>query len=189
MKNQVAHFKSKEYRKFIDDIKSRIQAARIKASLSVNAELIHLYLDIGQSVVERQKKDGWGASIIEQMSRDIQKDFPGIEGFSASNISRMRAFYLAWKDSSSISAQAVPKMSDFLSRIPWGHHVVLLFKIKDYSERFWYLKNHPPHLIPRNTKGEYHEITKINPIKRLRLFTTRLLFCHHLCPGPQGMVW
>lgn len=102
--------------------------------------MIHLYLDIGQSVVERQKKDGWGVSIIEQMSRDIQKDFPGIEGFSASNISRMRAFYLAWKDTNSISAQAVPKKSDFLSRIPWGHHVVLLFKIKDLSERIWYLQ-------------------------------------------------
>lgn len=126
MKNTVAHFKSKEYRKFIDDIKSRIRAARLKASLSVNAELIQLYLDIGQSVVERQKKDGWGASIIEQMSRDIQKDFPGIEGFPASNISRMRAFYLAWKDINSISAQPVPKKADFLSRIPWGHHVVLL---------------------------------------------------------------
>jgi predicted nuclease of restriction endonuclease-like (RecB) superfamily len=140
MKHAVTHFKTKEYRKFIDDIKSRIRAARVKASLSVNAELIHLYLDIGQSVVERQKKDGWGASIIEQMSRDIQKDFPGVEGFSASNISRMRAFYLAWKDINSISAQAVPKKADFLSRIPWGHHVVLLFKIKDPAERVWYLQ-------------------------------------------------
>ena len=129
---------SKEYRLFIENIKSKIRAAQVKASFSVNAELIQLYWEIGRSVIDRQNKDGWGSSVIEQMSRDIQKEFPGIEGFSSSNISRMRAFYLAWKDIKTISAQPVPKIMDILVRLPWGHHVVLLFKTKEFTERLWY---------------------------------------------------
>ncbi len=140
----------KEYRSFIEEIKSKIRTAQVKASFSVNAELISLYWDIGCSVVERQHKDGWGASVIGQMSRDIQNEFPGIEGFSPSNISRMRAFYLAWRGVETISAQFVPKLQgknsaqpvpgirDLLSRLPWGHHVVLLFKIKEPEKRIWY---------------------------------------------------
>ena len=138
------------YRLFIENIKSKIRAARVKASFSVNTELILLYWDIGKSVVERQVKDGWGAAVIDHISRDIQKDFPGIEGFSSSNISRMRAFYLTWKDEVKISvrpvpklgkvnsAQPVPKILEILSHVPWGHNVDLLFKVKTLQQRLWY---------------------------------------------------
>ena len=137
---KIATLGSQEYRSFIENIKSKIRSAQVKASFSVNAELIRLYWDIGLSVIDRQGKNKWGSSVIEQMSHDIQKEFPGIEGFSSSNISRMRAFYLAWKDVKAISAQPVPKLKDknssqkivdFLSRVPWGHHVDLLFKLKE----------------------------------------------------------
>jgi predicted nuclease of restriction endonuclease-like (RecB) superfamily len=148
--NQLIKPSLRDYRSFIESIKSKIRIAQIKASLSVNAELIRLYWDIGRLVVERQKKDGWGTAVIKRISSDIQKGFPGIEGFSSSNISRMRTFYLAWKGirvnsaqpvpklKNKDSAQAVPKMMDFLCCIPWGHHVVLLFKLKKPVERLWY---------------------------------------------------
>ncbi len=136
------------YRVFLENIKSKIRAAQVKASFSVNAELIHLYWDIGQAVVDRQNKDGWGTSVIQEISRDIQKEFPGIEGFSSSNISRMRTFYLAWRNTKVNSAQPVPNFNgsaqlpteimDILFHIPWGHHVVLLFKIKEPLKRIWY---------------------------------------------------
>lgn len=150
---------SKEYRSFIEDIKSKIRAAQVKASFSVNAELIRLYWDIGCSVVDRQMKGGWGSSVVDQMSLDIHKEFPGIDGFSPSNISRMRAFYLAWKDMSAISAQAVPKLPGLLFHIPWGHHVVLLFKIKDSGKRIWYAQKIMEHgwsrpaLVQSNRRG------------------------------------
>jgi hypothetical protein len=98
------------YGSFLEDLKERIHAARIKAALSANRELIALYWHIGKSIVERQESEGWGASVIDRLSRDIQSAFPGIEGFSASNISRMRSFYLAWNGSVAISAQPVPKL-------------------------------------------------------------------------------
>ena len=83
------------YPAMLKDIKSRIQAAQIKAALSINRELIELYWDIGKSIVERQRADGWGKSVVERLSQDIRKAFPGIKGFSSQNLWYMRAFYSA----------------------------------------------------------------------------------------------
>jgi predicted nuclease of restriction endonuclease-like (RecB) superfamily len=85
----------------------------------------------------------------------VQKAFPGLEGFSASNISRMRAFFRAYVVGSENSAQAVPKSGRGKSPhvapkrpadappppvagIPWGHNIVLLFKVRDSAARLWY---------------------------------------------------
>ncbi len=64
--------------------------------MSASRELIQLYWDIGEGIVERQKKEGWGKSVVEKLSNDLRKEFPDIGGFSTQNIWRMRAFYLAW---------------------------------------------------------------------------------------------
>ena len=84
--------------RLLNDIKARIQTSQLKAALSVNRELIALYWHIGRSIVERQRVDGWGRSVVERLSRDVQKSFPGISGFSPQNIWNMRAFFLAWTD-------------------------------------------------------------------------------------------
>jgi len=86
------------YRALLTDIKARIRVAQIKASLSVNRELILLYWDIGEVIVSRQRSQGWGKSVVEQLAADVQKEFPGMAGFSPQNIWYMRAFYLAWTD-------------------------------------------------------------------------------------------
>jgi hypothetical protein len=98
-----------DYRALLGDIKSRIRTAQIKASLAVNRELIQLYWDIGRLIVQRQQTEGWGASVIDRLAGDLQRAFPGLQGFSASNISRMRALFLAYASHSENSAQAVPK--------------------------------------------------------------------------------
>jgi DUF1016 N-terminal domain len=95
--------KSVGYQALLKDIKSRIRKAQIKASLAVNRELIQLYWDIGGLIVNRQRAEGWGKSVVEKLASDIQKDFPGIEGFSPRNLWRMRAFYLAW-----VHSEAMP---------------------------------------------------------------------------------
>jgi len=100
-----------DYRALLTDVKSRIRAAQLRASLSVNQELIQLYWDIGRLIVDRQQAEGWGAGVIDRLASDVQKAFPGLEGFSASNISRMRAFFRAYMSASENSAQAVPKFA------------------------------------------------------------------------------
>jgi predicted nuclease of restriction endonuclease-like (RecB) superfamily len=82
----------------LEDIKSRIRTAQIKAALSVNRELIELYWSIGRDIVLRQKTESWGKSIVDRLAGDLQAAFPAIEGFSPRNVWRMRAFYLAWTD-------------------------------------------------------------------------------------------
>ena len=101
-----------DYRELLESLKARIQQAQIKAMLSVNRELIRLYWDIGRRIVEQQSKEGWGKGVVDRLAGDLQKAFPGIGGFSASNVSRMRAFYLAYAATGEISARAVPKLAD-----------------------------------------------------------------------------
>ncbi len=74
------------YAELLEDLKSRIQTARVKAMLAVNRELVLLYWQIGQSIVERQQAEGWGKAIIEWLATDIQAAFPGLKGFSPCNI-------------------------------------------------------------------------------------------------------
>ncbi len=98
------------YAKLLDDIKSRIRTAQIKAALSVNHELISLYWGIGREIAERQKIERFGKSVVERLAKDLQKEFPGVDGFSERNIWRMRLFYSAWQNPDSILPQAVPEL-------------------------------------------------------------------------------
>jgi hypothetical protein len=86
----------KGYEELLGQLKERIRSAQLRAGLAVNRELIELYWQIGRSIVERQRSDGWGKSIVERLAQDIQSEFPGMTGFSPRNVWRMRAFYLAY---------------------------------------------------------------------------------------------
>lgn len=86
------------YPALLAEIKDRVRGAQLRAHLAVNRELVLLYWQIGRVIVSRQKLEGWGKSVIERLAADIQREFPGIEGFSANNIWRMRAFYVAYAD-------------------------------------------------------------------------------------------
>ena len=81
--------KNGEYLNFRDDIMRRIRSAQYEALRAVNKEMISLYWDIGQQITERQKEQGWGKSVVENLSKDIQKEFPGIQGFGVRNIWNM----------------------------------------------------------------------------------------------------
>jgi predicted nuclease of restriction endonuclease-like (RecB) superfamily len=133
------------YFEFLDDLKLRIQTTRIRATLSVNKELISLYWEIGRSIVERQRAVGWGKSVVERLSRDLRSAFPDSTGFSPQNIWYMRAFYIAWTEDALILQQAAGEIDGIhlpqpLAEIPWFHNVVLFEKLKDPLERIWYAK-------------------------------------------------
>jgi len=103
------------YAQLLEDLKARIRQAQVRAAVAANRELLALYWQIGKAIVQRQRVEGWGKAVIDRLAADIQSAFPGIKGFSPSNIWRMRAFYLTWKEQGKISAQRVPKSEhDFL---------------------------------------------------------------------------
>jgi predicted nuclease of restriction endonuclease-like (RecB) superfamily len=133
------------YPTLLKEIKSRIHTAQIKAAISVNRELIKLYWHIGKSIVERQRKEGWGKSVVERLSQDIQKAFPGISGFSSQNLWYMRAFYSAWTEAISNLQQPVGELDgknlpQAVGDLPWGHNLQLLSKLKDPAKRIWYAR-------------------------------------------------
>lgn len=95
------------YSQLLDELKTRVRAAQLKAAVAANRELIQLYWDIGRMIVERQQHEGWGQGVIDRLANDVRQAFPSLRGFSRSNVFRMRAFYLAYQPSSEIVAQPV----------------------------------------------------------------------------------
>jgi predicted nuclease of restriction endonuclease-like (RecB) superfamily len=109
---------TRDYARFLKEIKYRIQSARIKAVRAVNRELIGLYWEIGHMIVERQEQLGWGKSVVDRLAADLLKEFPAMKGFSPSNLWRMRQFY-ATLSAPEFLAQAVReiKRNPFLRQI------------------------------------------------------------------------
>ena len=97
-----ATFDSADYSSWLGEVKSRIQAARTAASLAVNRNMILLYPDIGRGIVEKQNELGWGKAVVDLLAKDLKQAFPSLNGFSASNLWRMRQFYIALHDLSLI---------------------------------------------------------------------------------------
>jgi len=131
------------YPVLLDELKRRIRAVQLRAVVSVNHELIALYWHIGKSIVERQRTEGWGKTVVERLSRDLQREFPGVGGFSAQNIWYMRAFYLAWTDDvrnlqQPVGELDVRRLPESVARIPWGHNIQIITKLTEPAVRLWY---------------------------------------------------
>ncbi len=86
------------YAAMLANLKLRVQAAQLRAAVSVNRELIALYWDMGRMIVTAQKNKGYGKQVVERLADDLQKSFPKMEGLSTLNLWRMRSFYLVWSE-------------------------------------------------------------------------------------------
>ena len=161
-----------DYAPLLAEIKARVQAARVKAALAANRELLTLYWDIGRLILERQEREGWGSKVIGRLSADLQREFPGQQGFSPRNLKYMRAFAAAWpaiaqvqlpaarsERSASISGQAPlaqttgaapPMVQAPLAQLPWYHHIALLDKLEHAADRLWYAAKAVEHGWSRN---------------------------------------
>jgi predicted nuclease of restriction endonuclease-like (RecB) superfamily len=133
------------YDAFLKDLKERIRGTQLKAAVAVNRELIELYWHIGQQITERQERERWGAAVIDRLGKDLQAAFPGVSGFSRTNVYRMRAFYVAYRAARAIVPQPVGRTAPGpvpppLAALPWGHNVLLIEKVKDPAERLWYAR-------------------------------------------------
>lgn len=117
---------------FVEDIKRRIKAAQYRALQAVNKEQIQLYWDIGQLIVERQEQYGWGKSVVEKLATELQKEFVGVNGFSARNLWYMRNLYKEYARSAILQP--------VVAEIGWTHHIIILEKCKDEHQRFFYIE-------------------------------------------------
>lgn len=123
---------SDDYRHLLMEIKQRIRSAQYEALKAVNREMINLYWDIGQIIVTQQQGASWGKSVVEQLAKDLQAEFPGISGFSAANLWRMRLFYESYVNNE--------KLAPMVREIGWSHNLVIVEKCKDDLEREFYIR-------------------------------------------------
>ena len=152
------------YGPLLADIKARVQAARMKAGLAANRELLTLYWDIGRLILDRQRLEGWGTKVIDRLSQDLQRGFPGQQGFSPRNLKYMRAFAEAWPETGVVHTSGMPSgrrgrpadaieqasmiapadqtvpviVQRSIAQLPWRHHTILLDRLSTPEDRLWY---------------------------------------------------
>jgi predicted nuclease of restriction endonuclease-like (RecB) superfamily len=124
--------KPQDYPGLLTEIKERIRSAQYEALKAVNKELVGLYWDIGRMIVDRQDVEGWGKAVVEQLAADLRTEFPGVGGFSASNLWRMKAFFEAYT--------GLEKLAPLVREIGWSHNLAILERCKDPLEREFYLR-------------------------------------------------
>ena len=86
------------YINLIKGIKEQIRNSQQKAILAINRELLILYWNIGRVILDAQEKEGWGAKVIDNISKEIKVEFHDLKGFSSRNLKYMRKFAEEYKD-------------------------------------------------------------------------------------------
>ena len=152
-----------DYAEWIAELKHRYRSAQVKASVRVNAEKLLFNWELGCDLVQKKAEERWGAGVVEQVSLDLQREFPKAEGLSAPNLWAMKRWYLFYNQydtkllqpvieiPSSKLHQAVGEIenlkhhqlgAEFPSHfacVPWGHHIAIISKCKSVDEALFYI--------------------------------------------------
>lgn len=140
---------------FISEIKAKVRQAQYDALKAVNIALINLYWEIGKSITEKQSQN-WGKAVVPTLSAELQKEFPGVGGFSTTNLWQMAQFYAEYHDDENLQP--------LVGEISWTKHIAILNKCKESLERQFYIlstkkfgwtKNILIHQIENNTYEKY----------------------------------
>ncbi len=118
------------YAALLEKIKERISTERLKAVMAANSAMVLLYWDIGNMILDRQQKEGWGAKVIDRLSADLRRAFPDMTGLSPRNLKYMRSFAAAWPDAAIVQ--------EALAQITWYHNLALMEKLDTPEDRLWY---------------------------------------------------
>lgn len=121
----------KDFNSFVKELKQKILLSQQQAIKAVNYELVLLYWDIGNSIIQNQKQQGWGAKIVENLSSELKKSFPNMSGFSIRNLKYMRQFADTYQDKTFVQ--------EVLAQLSWYNNLTIMQKIKDESIRNWYI--------------------------------------------------
>lgn len=141
---------------FITDLKKSIVQSRYHAARLANREQLLLYYRTGKMLSEKVAKEKWGAKALDQIATDLQKQLPGIKGFSSRNLHKMRQFSEAYEnvvimpsvtaklyqaDNESIGfRQTVTAQFQEFFGISFTHHILILNKCSDLAERMFYIQ-------------------------------------------------
>ena len=122
-----------DYVAWIQDVKKRFRSARIKAAVKVNSEQLLFNWELGRDLVERKAEETLGRGIVEQVSLDLQNEFPGVQGFSTRNLWNMKKWYLFY--SADEHREKLQQLVAEFFAIPWSHHIRIIDKCKKDSAK------------------------------------------------------
>ncbi len=159
---------NKDYCLWLQDIKTRVRQAQLKAAVRVNSFLLEFYWSLGADIVEKQKAAKWGSGFLKQLSLDLMHEFPDMKGFSRRNLEQIRRWHLFWCSNNEIVEQPVPQLDgqarpspiakqaasqlnsslqnikkqqpvSALFHIPWWHNVVIISKCDSVEKALFYV--------------------------------------------------
>lgn len=121
-----------KYEPLVQDVKELIHKKQYHVLQIMNIETINLYWEIGEEIYRQQEENGWGKSIVQVLSKELQNEFPGAKGYSAANLWRMRNFYLTYRDSE--------KLAPLVREISWSNNIIIMEKCNDDLQREFYIQ-------------------------------------------------
>ena len=150
----------------VQAIKGAILQSQQRALAAINQEQLALYYGIGRFVSMNTRNKNWGKGFIEVVSEQLRKELPGLRGFSAASLRKMRTFYEEWQMLSDNSFVETNKLVDIESNsfvgtnelptvqfkidanfpitafmnIGFTHHYAIISKVKDVEQRKFYIQ-------------------------------------------------
>ena len=108
-----------DYADWIAEVKHRYRSAQVKAAVRVNAEKLLFNWQLGRDLVQKKAEERWGAGVVEQVSLDLQSEFPDIDGFSTSNLWFMKRWYLFYTNETDaeILRQAIGELQHTINQL------------------------------------------------------------------------
>ncbi len=159
----------KNYGLILQSLKEKIRHARVRASWANNLQMLQIYWDIGKTILTQEQSQGWGAKIIDRLAVDLKMEFENMKGLSPRNLRYMRDFAKAYRDFviwqsplakletnqypeninlqqaaaqlQSADNQNVVIWQHTAAKLPWGHHQVILDRLKTFEERIFYIQH------------------------------------------------
>ena len=174
----------KDYVRWIHELKQRFRNAQIKAAVKVNSEQLLFNWQLGRDLVSKRAEEKWGKGVVEQVSLDLQAEFPDVKGFGTSNLWYMKKWYQFYEpvlkseklqqlvgeivvtENTRLEqiGTAVEELQQpvgeigfpmSFSYVPWGHHILIITKCKEVEEALFYLKLVIDKGLSRNALDDY----------------------------------
>ena len=151
----------------VEIIKTAILNSQYEAAKDVNRIQLGLYFGIGRFLASKKGKKTWGTGVLETISDNLRKQLPGLRGFSATSLKKMRQFYENWSfldvPNSTVTTDELTEPSESLDKsiiaitefkvsvnftefpiddflkVPFSHHVQIFSRVKNLDERYFYI--------------------------------------------------
>ena len=114
-----------------DEVLALIEAARRRAYQAVNTELVGLYWQLGEYISKKIESAQWGEGVVDELAAAIARQYPGMRGYTRSNLFRMRQFYETYCGNK--------KVAPLVRQLPWTLHLLILGRAKHPEEREFYM--------------------------------------------------